>query len=422
MLLNKLKNKLTDRKTIIYILTVIVSVAVLLGFSKWAFKDIARFEIDSTAETYIAKVERIGGRETVPGSFNDLGEQKTDTLIYFTAKVAKGENKNEYVDAVQIIEGANIIYPTEVEVGRKVILMDNVGYEDIDCNYVLFEFVRTDAIIFLIVLFCVLLILFGRTKGFNTIVSMVLTVLAVFAVFIPSVLSGKNIYLWSIMCCAYITVMTLLIVQGFSKKSFAAGFGCISGVIISGVLFEITDSVIQLTGNTTDDLVHLLYLDTPKAIDIKAIIFGAIIIGAVGAIMDVAMSVSSSLYEIKENSPKISFRRLFSSGLAIGRDMMGTMANTLVLAYIGSSLATVVMLFAYKQPLIETLNREMIIVDMLQALVGSLGILLTIPLTSLISSALYTDYKFVPKDKKKSKNRESKTITQDEIDFNNSLL
>lgn len=424
MLLNKIKDKLTDKKVIIYILTVILSFVILFVFSKWAYKDIVRFDIDSTAETYVAKVERIGEKKILDGSYDESGVQHDDIYIYFTAKITKGELKGKYVDAVQIIEGANLVAPTDVEVGRKIILMENVSYENAESDYVLFEFVRTDALIILLGLFCVLLVVFGRMKGFNTIVSMILTVLSVFAVFVPSVLSGKNIYLWAIMCCVYITIMTLLIVQGVNKKSFAAGFGCVSGVCLAGGLFKITDHVIKLTGNTTADLVELKALDTPKTIDLKAIIFAAIIIGAVGAIMDVAMSVASSLYEIRENSPEISFSKLFASGLTIGRDMMGTMANTLVLAYIGSSLATVVMLFAYEQSLIETLNREMIVVDILQALVGSLGILFTIPLTSLISSALYTNYKFggIKRVENVKKEKPAKPVTQDEIDFDNSLF
>lgn len=420
--LSKIKDKLTDKKVIIYILTVIFSLVILLVLSGVANDGLVRFDIDSDAKTYVAKVERVGETKTVDGSFDDSGEQQIDTYIYFTAKITSGEEKGKYVDAVQIVEGTSSIDPTRVEKGRKIILMDNVGYENADSDYVLFEFVRTDALLLLLVLFCILLVVFGRTKGFNTIVSMVFTVLSVFAVFVPSVLSGKNIYVWSILCCAYITVMTLMIVQGINKKSITAGIGCISGVCIAGGLFKLTEIAIKLTGNTTEEMVHLIYLETPKPIDLKAIIFAAIIIGAVGAIMDVAMSVSSALYEIRENIPDISFGRLFGSGMSIGRDMMGTMANTLVLAYIGSSLSTVVMLFAYEQPLIETLNREMIIVDILQALVGSFGILFTIPLTSLISSVLYTGQSARPKRIPEKTKKKSITVTQDEIDFDNSLF
>ena len=192
----KIKDRLTDKKVIIYILTVIFSLVILLVLSFIANNGLTRFEIDSSAKTYVAKVERVGEVKTVDGSFDDSGVQKADTYIYFTAKITGGADKGKYVDAVQIIEGTSVVDPTRVEKGRKIILMDNVGYENAGSDYVLFEFVRTDALLILLVLFCLLLIVFGRTKGFNTIISMVFTVLAVFAVFVPGVLSGKNIYVW----------------------------------------------------------------------------------------------------------------------------------------------------------------------------------------------------------------------------------
>ena len=114
-----------------------------------------------------------------------------------------------------------------------------------------------------------------------------------------------------------------------------------------------------------------------------------IIVGAVGAVMDVSMSISSSLYELRLKSPEIKPKELMKSGFAIGRDMMGTMANTLVLAYIGSSLTCVLLLVSYNASLEQVINKEMIIAEILQALAGSLGMLLTLPLTSAVCAAIY---------------------------------
>ena len=133
----------------------------------------------------------------------------------------------------------------------------------------------------------------------------------------------------------------------------------------------------------------LRFLSTTSPIDLKAIIFAAITLGALGAIMDVAMSIASSLYELRTEAKNPGFKMLMHSGMEIGKDMMGTMSNTLVLAYIGSSLATVLLLIAYNNSLIELLNKEMIVVEILQTLVGSLAILFTIPLTSFVASVLY---------------------------------
>ena len=125
-------------------------------------------------------------------------------------------------------------------------------------------------------------------------------------------------------------------------------------------------------------------------LDLRAIIFGAIVVGAIGAIMDVAVDISSALNEVASKIEKPTFSELYSSGMNIGRDVLGTMANTLVLAYIGSSLSVVILLVAYNNSLFYIFNREMIVVEVLQAMVGSFGILATIPFTSVASAFLYS--------------------------------
>lgn len=118
-------------------------------------------------------------------------------------------------------------------------------------------------------------------------------------------------------------------------------------------------------------------------------IFGSIVVGALGAVMDVAMDIASSLHEICQRSNKISFTRLVKSGLTTGRDMMGTISNTLVLAYIESSLSVVLWLITYADSVSSLLDREMIIVELIQVLIGSTVILLTIPLTALVCGMIY---------------------------------
>ncbi len=135
--------------------------------------------------------------------------------------------------------------------------------------------------------------------------------------------------------------------------------------------------VLALTGVVDESSYSLTTVNPDHPIDLLAIIFAAIIIGAMGAVMDVAMSLSSSLHELKLKVMSISPKELFKSGMVIGRDMMGTMANTLVLAYIGSSLTVTVLIVIYNSSMTELLNKERIVVEILQALVGSIGILFT---------------------------------------------
>ncbi|MEG1850192.1 MAG: YibE/F family protein, partial [Oscillospiraceae bacterium] len=229
----------------------------------------------------------------------------------------------------------------------------------------------------------------GGLKGMWSLVALGLTCAAVFLVFIPAVLAGKNIYFWACAVCLYSIMGTLLLVSGASKKSFAAGVGCAAGVGVAGILTLLMTRVLLLTGFVDEQSVYLLSMGNGVEIDLKGVIFAGILIGALGAVMDVAMSIASALEELAVRTEHPTFSSLLRSGLTIGRDIMGTMANTLVLAYIGSSLSVVLLLIAYASSALGMLNREMMVVEMLQALVGSIGILCAIPLTSLICAAIY---------------------------------
>ena len=132
-----------------------------------------------------------------------------------------------------------------------------------------------------------------------------------------------------------------------------------------------------------------LWTDEGNPINLRALIFAMITIGAMGAVMDVAMDIASSLYEVKRHAPQIRDRELFKSGMNIGRDVMGTMANTLVLAYIGSSLCSILLKISYAYSFNQLMNTESIVVELLNALVGSMAILLTIPLTAFVCCVMY---------------------------------
>lgn len=130
-------------------------------------------------------------------------------------------------------------------------------------------------------------------------------------------------------------------------------------------------------------------LNSADPVDLKAIIFSAIIIGALGAIMDVAMDIASALNELAATTAEPTRKMLLQAGNNIGRDILGMMSNTLILAYIGGSLTIVLLFFAYNHSLLYLLNKEMVVVEILQAVIGSFGILFTIPFTSFICSRLY---------------------------------
>lgn len=388
-MLKDLKASLINKKTLIYIFTIVISIVFIIIGNKITSRnlDFLKGSGDITAEK--AKVTKIVKIKPVK---YDLGGDKPESGkdIVFSAKIISGDKKNTEVLALQSIDPFTGVSFKEVKAGDKVILykLDN---KDSTYDYVLGEYLRTDSLLVLGIVFLVMLIIFGRFKGFNTILSLVFTSLAIFAVFIPAVLQGLDIYFWSIITCIFIITMSMLIIYGLNKKSLAAAIGSFVGILTSGVLILIMNKFLNLTGLVSEESLYVVRINPTHPIDLKGVIFASILIGAIGAVMDVSMSIAASLSELKDKLEYVPFSLLVKSGMSIGRDIMGTMANTLILAYIGSSLSVVLLMVSYNSSLLELLNKEMIVVEILQALIGSIGILSTIPLTTFVYAYLFSE-------------------------------
>ena len=377
-------------ETWLYIITVLVSLAFLFFGNKIATKDLTLYQNkDFTMVTVEAEVKEITDRSTVSEHDPDGNLIYENTEINFNAVVTEGDSKGTLLSGVQNVDSMLNSNLAEVAPGDHVLLLYNEFFEEPIWEFI--EFIKIDQLTILGVLFALALLVFGRIKGFNTLISLAFTCAGIFLVFIPSILSGMNIYISSIVICIFTTVMTYLIINGYNKKTLAATLGCIGGLFVAGTITLIMGKILSLTGFSSEESIYLTFLSPDRPIDLKAIIFAAILIGAMGAIMDVAMSISSSLKELKDQAGTSSPSDLFRSGMNIGRDIMGTMVNTLILAYIGSSLSVVLLISAYSTSFSSLLNSEKIVVEILQALVGSFGVLFALPLTSIVCAILYKE-------------------------------
>ena len=378
---------------ITYLATILISVLLLIIGHNITIRGMISFQ-NPSQETVRAKVrnviERVQPNYDFIDNFNDIetfapimqGEK-----IIFEAQITKGHRKGETVTAEQNFSSMLKGRLKEVKQGDNVLLIRN------DLGWFFDGYFRINKLIFLGALFAICLIIFGGAKGFNTILSLGFTCAAIFSVFIPAILSGKNIYVMSVIVCVYTIAMMNLIVIGFNKKAIASMTGCAGGVIIAGIIAAVMDKILNLTGIVDEHSRYLINLSADIQLNLHAVVFAGIIIGAMGAIMDVSISISSSLWEVKDKAPAIKFKELFQSGITIGRDIMASMADTLILAYIGTSLSVVLILTVFSNSLLGLFNSAMFAVEILQAMSGSLGILFAMPLTAFFSSIIYTRQK-----------------------------
>lgn len=375
------------KKRVAYIVTIALAVMYITLGNRIVTK--RSNTVGSSEDTLVnAKVTKI---LSVKEEISEAGssEKDKDITVEFEAKLTGGKEKGKVVTLCQEIKYPNTENGVKLKAGDKILVLE-VGQNEEGAIWKYVDRERMTAVITLGVVFFVLLILFGKWKGVKTILALCFIVLSIFMVFIPSILAGFNIYFMSILTCVYIVVTTIIIVYGIDEKSIATALGCFGGVTVSLILLAIMDSIIHLSGYTSEESMFLVLLDLDNPINLKAIIFASVIIGAIGAIMDISIDISSSLREISYKVQNPTFSEIFKSGITIGRDIIATMSNTLVLAYIGSCLSGVVLIAAYNTSLINLFNKEAIIIEILQALIGSLGLLFTIPLTSIICGIMYS--------------------------------
>ena len=382
MELKNFNNSYKDKA--VFIITILLSIAfIAVGYNmnKISF---AKEEYNKSYRAEIISVDEVT-EEKIAYDYEDI----TSTTIKFTAKIKNDEIKGTEVEGKQYIDDIVAVNSKIVEEGDSIILSSLIARSGEGDEWTFIEYDRSSVLLWLLFSFFLLIILFGRKKGINTIISLVFTVLSIFMVFVPAILKGNNIYLSSVIVSIFIIFMSLLLINGANKKTLCAIVGNLGGLLIAGILAYFINSTLNMTGITDDDTMFLLMLDMEKPIDLIAVLWSSIVIGSLGAVMDVSMSIASAMNELSENMYQKNFKSMLKSGLNIGQDAIGTMTNTLILAYIGSSLAVVLLLVANYSDTLLLFNLEMIVFEIVQAVIGSMGILFAIPITSVFAAYVY---------------------------------
>ncbi|WP_129599071.1 YibE/F family protein [Anaerophilus nitritogenes] len=309
----------------------------------------------------------------------------TQQYQYVKLKVNSGKYKGKIYEIEHDIPD-NSSFAIPVKTGDKVIIA--IEEENNYVNVAITEYMRQHYMMYLYVIFMLLMILIGRKKGVKAVITLTLTILAVMKILLPMILKGVNPIPITIIISIGITVLTMLIIGGINSKSIAGIIGTSGGVIIAGMIAYYIGSQVKLTGMSSEEANMLLFIPQNIHFDFKDLLFSGMIMGALGAVMDIGMSISSSIEEIHKANPSMNTKELFKAGMNIGTDVMGTMTNTLILAYTGSSIPLLLLFMAYETSMIKILNLDIIATEVIRSLAGSIGLVLTIPLTAITASVL----------------------------------
>ena len=336
-------------------------------------------EASDPEETLIGRVVAI-----LEAGTRDVGSGFVQPYQRLRVRIERGSSAGQ---EVEIEEGA--VYATSEDrlyrSGDRVFVQRTRG-PDGDMYHIA-DLVRTPPLLLLVGLFLSLVLVIGRGKGLRALAGTIIGVVVLFAFVIPRILAGHDPLGTSILGAIVVLGATNYCIYGWNLKAHAAMAGMTLSLLVTGLLAWLFVGLTRLNGMSGDEGMYLVMNLGPK-VQLQRLLLGGIIIGTLGVLDDICVGQASAVFELARANRALSWRDLFSRSLIIGRDHIAASVNTLLRAYAGAALPLLLLLAIYDEPLLRRLSREFVAEEMVRTLVGSMGLVLAMPLTGLIASLL----------------------------------
>lgn len=300
-------------------------------------------------------------------------------------QLTSGEYKGEIVNATSA-EGN--LFGAVCKKGDSVVVHMSVSGDS--KNVSVYSKDRIVAVAAFVGIFLLLICVIGGKNGVKSVIGLVFTFVAIFMIYIPLIYRGFSPFWAAVIITIITTIVTMYLISGIAVKTLCAILGTVIGVLLAGLSAWLFGRVADIDGYNVSNIETLAYVGQITNIQIGGLLFSGILIASLGAVMDVAMSVSSAISEIHDKAPQLGCLELFKSGMNVGRDMMGTMSNTLILAFVGSAVSELVINYAYNLPFRQIINSYNIGIEIMQGVSGSIGVILTVPAVAVVTAWMLT--------------------------------
>ena len=368
----------------IRVLPVVIVLAILAGIAMWINRaNENETTPDSGRLVYApAKVTAVLSDNAQEDFENAEGRRVGDQELEI--QILSGDHKDEIMTVTNYMSA---LFNVDVQQGDRIIV--RIMTDENGSYYAsVFNYDRGIVLGGFLLIFFILLGALGGKKGLGALAGLLLTLGCIWFILIPCLLRGVPAIPVTIAVSAVSAAAGLIFLNGYSKKTFCAVCGCVGGVLVSGIAAAVVGSLSPMNGFNMQEAENLILYGADQGLKVSGLLVCGVLISALGAVMDVALGIASSVWEMKEQNPDASVGSLFRSGMQIGKDAMGTMANTLILAFAGSSLNMLILVQTYNIPFLQLINTDSIALEVVQSVAGSIGILLTVPLVAFISARL----------------------------------
>lgn len=327
----------------------------------------------------IAKVSETDESKLLTAGVTQSGEQSC------SVELLGGRFKGKKVKAINMLNGSLEQDKLFFKGDRSLIVISYDGDEIKSVNMI--DHFRIDKEILILAIFAVLLLLFAGSIGLRALLSFVVTVLMIWKVLIPGYLRGYNPIIMGIIITIVLAAITISMVYGLNKKALSAVLGAVLGIITTAAIGIVFTDMFKIHGAVMPHSESLLYSSSMN-LNLTQIFMSSIFIGSAGAVMDLAVDITSAVYEVVEKKPDISWREAAGSGINVGKAALGTMTTTLLLAYSGGYVSLLMVFMAQGTPIDNILNYKYVAAEILDTVVGSIGLVTVAPFTAIISGYL----------------------------------
>lgn len=385
-------NKIKENGIVLAV--IVLSVAAVILFQLFGVKSYSRYSTDSLHYEQ-GKVVEVSSENLEYDE--ELGLYLGNQIL--KVEITGGEQKGEIIEVSNYLTKTHNVYAQN---GMKLIINADTP-KNAEPYYTVYNYDRNIPILSCCIILAAAIICIGRGKGVKAILGLGYSMFIIIYLVIPAVFSGYSPIWMSILCAVLSTAVTLLLLNGQSKKTYAAIIATTIGVLFALLLFMLMSWMLHLNGFSSSEAESLILIHESTGLKIKDLLFAGVLISSLGAIMDVGMSIESSLYEVQHHNPSITARQLFRSGIEIGKDMIGTMTNTLILAFTGSAFITLLVFISYQVQFNQLFSSNYMAIEIAQGVCGTFGIVLTVPVASAVAAFILTGKRFLWKKKKQEK-------------------
>lgn len=364
-----------SKKNVVFILIFFAIIAALLALPT-GFEDARQFK---DAEKCKVLVEAVDNSSLINTGLIRTGQQVC------TVRFLSGKFKMQTAEGWNML-GGSLSQDKLFRPGDKAqAVVHHYDGEIISVN--LIDYYRLNGELLLALAFAVFLVVFARGVGLRSVFSFAITILVLWKILVPLFLKGHNPIFVGLAAVAIMTFVILALVYGFDKKLLSSFCGAMSGIVFAMVLSIICTSSFHIHGAVMANSEALLYSGF-QDLNLTQIFMASVCVGASGSVMDLSVDITSAVSEVVRNCPGISRKEAIKSGLTVARAAMGTMTTTLLLAYSGTCIATLMTFMAQGTPVYNILNNNIVAAEIINTIAGSFGLAMTAPLTAVIAGTV----------------------------------